>query len=228
MFRLIGLCLLALSIVTTGCIFDGNGSSGDPGEYLDSYFPLNPKLVRKYLVTSYSDSQKTLSNSKRSFAGKRTIDGKEYYILETKGSDRPSYYRMENDVLYRYYFEGEKMNVPYSHEEPILDFTKNPGESWVVVSSIITEVMGKTVYTVTATFQGIETVETIAGTFTDCARFDTRESVVYTQANKNTGETLTLETYYRSWYAKSIGLVKVITEGNLLGNHIIDLYSYSL
>ena len=226
--KFLRLCLLALAIVTAGCIIDENGSSRDSGEYLDSYFPLNPKLVRKYLVTSYSDSQKTLSYSERSFAGKRTINGKEYYILETEGTDRPSYYRMENDVLYRYYFEGEKINVPYSHEEPILDLTKNTGESWMVVSSTITEETVETVYTVKATFQGMETVETIAGTFTDCARFDTRESVVYTPVNNNTGETLILETYYRSWYAKRIGLVKVIAEGNLLGNYIIDLYSYSL
>ena len=135
MIRLSSLIGVISLVMLSGCIFDDSDNSGNKGEYLDSYFPLNPKLIRKYLVTTSIDTLQTLSYSIRKFHGKITIEGNEYYVLITEGSETASYYRMDNDILYRYYFDGEKLYVPYAHEEPVLDFSKNPGESWDEVKS---------------------------------------------------------------------------------------------
>jgi hypothetical protein len=147
-------------------------------------------------------------------------------MLQSTGSEKTSYYRIDNGILYRFYFENEKYFVPYPHEEPILDFTKQAGESWQVVSNTITELDGETVYTLTSTYIGTETVQVPAGTFSDCVRYDNYETWVYRYDNEEGEKTQKMEMKYSTWYARSIGLVKATAEGDFFGNYNIELETY--
>ena len=211
-----------------GCIFDSDKKDDIKGEYLDSYFPLNPKLTRSYTVTTFQDSLESRSTMTRFFSGIMNFQGTSYYILQSTDSEKYSYYRIDNNILYRFYFENEKYFVPYKHEEPLLDFTKNPGESWLVVDNTITETSGETTYTLTATYIGLETVQVPAGTFEGCARYDNFETFVNVYRTGEGEKTQRMEMKYSTWYARSIGLVKATSEGDFFGNYLIELDTYTL
>ena len=217
------LCIIVTS--NGGCIFDDNKDTQN-GEYLDSYFPLNPDLVRIYTVTRYINGVEMIDTLTRVFAGKADIQGNVYYILKYVESGDISYYRIEDDILYRYYPENKKIYVPYPHEEPMLDFTKQSGESWEVVTNTISESEQSTLYTLTSTFIGTETVQVPGGTFHECARYDNIETWVFTdnsgEDQKRSETTMT----YSAWYSHGLGLVKATAEGDFFGDYVIELSSF--
>ena len=153
---------------------------------------------------------------------------KKYYVLESTDSDKESFYRIENDILYRYYPENYKISVTYSHEEPILDFTKSEGESWVIISNTFTETDYKVVYTLESTYMGIETVEVSAGQFQECVRYDNYETWVYIESSDDEDVEPKFYMRYSSWYAQGVGLVRMTAEGNYFGNYIMELTDYTL
>ncbi|MFC1607172.1 hypothetical protein ACFL47_04300 [Candidatus Latescibacterota bacterium] len=220
------LLVICLTLFFAGCIFNSD-SDYFKGEYLDSYFPLNPKLSSKFLVTTYVDTVAIQDQIVRSFKGTREVGDKIYYRLQVNENDKYAYYRIENDILYRFYDSGEKMFVPRMHEEPLLDFSRQPGETWTAVTSIIPDVEGEIAYTLTVTFQGVEAINTIAGMFNDCARFDNHETVVYSSVKDENGDPVTLEMNYQTWYARGVGLIKLRAEGDIFGTYEIDIYDYS-
>jgi len=219
MKKILLLILCSSVVFNGGCIFDDNNDS-PKGEYLDSYFPLNPDLVRIYTVTRYINGVAVTDTLTRVFAGKAGIQGNVYYKMRYTGSDDVSYYRIEDDILYRYYPENTKVYVPYPHEEPILDFSKQPGESWEVITNTIVEEKQSTLYTLSSTFIGTETVQVPGGTFHECARYDNIETWIFTQKRSETTMT------YSAWYSSGMGLVKATAEGEFFGDYIIELSSY--
>ena len=225
MKRTLAILLTIIIALNGGCVFD-NEKDTEQGEYLDSYFPLNPNLTRNYLVTTFINGSEKSDTMTRIFNGTAIIHGNGYYILKSKGSSEASYYRIENDILFRYYPENDKIYVPHSHEEPILDFTMLAGESWLVVSNTIVEEDQKTVYTLTSTFIGTETVQVPGGIFHDCARYDNHETWVYTYISEEDQMPVEMTMTYSAWYSRGIGLVKATAEGEFFGDYIIELSEY--
>ncbi|MFC1573835.1 hypothetical protein ACFL30_01475 [Candidatus Latescibacterota bacterium] len=229
MNKLTGL-LTVLIVMMVGCVFFDDTSGKKPGEYLDSYFPLNPKLKKTYVVETYMDSIKVTNELVRySYNGTTKINGNTYHLIQNDESEKPSYYRIEDDIVYRYYNENEKIFIPMPHEEPMLDFSKSPGESWQVISFTQPENDGETTYTLTTTYHGNETINIIGGTFNDCAHYSSLEKAVFTPKNGDSTQTYTSEMNYELWYYKGIGLVKSTAVGDIfLRDYTVELFVYTL
>ncbi|MBN1293898.1 MAG: hypothetical protein JXB48_18810 [Candidatus Latescibacteria bacterium] len=216
-----------LFLVISGCVFDDNDTT-QKGEYIDSYFPLNIGLTRNYRITTFINGVEYVSPMDRIFTGTVNYENKKFYVLVSSDSDKESLYRIENDILYRYYPENSKISVPYPHEEPMLDFNKQKGESWLVVSNTFVDNDHEVVYSLQSTFMGIETMYVPAGQFQDCVRFDNYETWYYNDSSEAEENKPEFYMRYSAWYAQGVGLIKLTAEGNYFGNYLIELNDYSL
>ena len=230
MKKLAGFFVTIVIFIVAGCVFTSDKNGKETGEYLDSFFPLNPKLKKTYVVETYIDSIQVSKEIVRySFTGTMDINGKKYYLVQNDDSEKPSYYRIENDIVYRYYNENEKIFIPVPHEEPMLDFSKLPGESWQVISFTQTESGGETTYTLTTTYHGTETINIIGGKFEDCAHYTSHEKAVFTPKSGDSTVSFTSEMKYEMWYYKGIGLIKSTAVGDIfIRDYYVELFVYTL
>ncbi len=170
MKKLLTLMLILLMVFAYGCILGGdddddksdNGDNGGGSVNAEEYIPLKVGKTWTWEITNSDGDSYT---STEEVTGTTTIDGKTYWVIEEESET--TYIRIANNIVYMY-LETEQ----FSEELPMFDLNKSPGETWAIYSGSgeAEEYSYSTI--MTGKYLGLKDVTVPAGSFNDCATFE--------------------------------------------------------
>lgn len=218
-FRWFIMLPLVCLVLFPACNKDDDGPTGpDSNLNAETYMPLKIGAWWELDYASTMMGELFSYTSTETVSGTVTINNKSYYVMTNSGGDS-IFIRIASNVIYNY--------DPFELTElPVFNFNKGPGESWV----LFTESSPAGYMTGTGKYIGLEEVTVPAGTFADCAKFETRyEAVIYAQAG---GAADSMQAVGYSWFAPDVGLVKS-TEEDFINHQVIytnleELLNYSI
>lgn len=196
-------CLFFLS----GCDKGDNKNPTAPSQEL-SYLPLKIGATWTYKETRIENGNEFTDTTAIGIDRTEKIiqNNKTYFVVVSEENEE--FLRIESNKVYRY--------VPGMEEIPILDFDIEIGETWV----IFTQNNNIGSWIMTGKFLGTENITVPAGSFINCAKF---ESIVLTNIFDNTGNVrVTYKLTEVAWYAPDVGLVKSTEENKEVNEVIAD------
>ena len=166
------------------------------------FFPLT---TNTYWTYSRNSSGSGVSDHTVTITGRTNNDGATYYQMSGKTAWGFTDFRLDGNDIYTFY--GNEAFL-------FLQFGVIPGTEWKCG-------LEAGVYTRTGTFLGTKTVQAPAGTFENCAHFESK--ITYSDDMYDS---------YDLWYASEVGLVKsvkIIMDNGDMIEHVTDiLTSYSI
>ncbi len=231
MKKLFALLLLAAVVAFPGCNSstgnDDNGGDANTGGNTgntgsaSTYLPF--KAGNSWTYTSTDDYTGT-STTTDTVLGNTTVDNKSYWIIQSLESGAPvdtTYFRVADNNLYTFYDASmygdmgvaKNMKLAGAFKAAVSDlgmevimakFGVSAGTAWTIYDITLTS--GEKV-SVKGKYLGLDSAQTTAGNFSNCAKFEMTTSYSGTSEGMSFSVKITAD----QWYAPNVGPVKMTT-----------------